>query len=94
MDKTRTKAVRGGHRSAVTKLINRTDDKIEENEITDRELSATIENLQKKGDLLQNLDSKLLDITDIDDLENEIVESDEYSLQLDTTIRRYQDLIA
>jgi len=78
VDKSRTKAVRSGRGSAVTKLINRTDDKIEENVITDRELSATIENLHiKKRDLLQNVYSKILDITDIDDLENEIVESDE-----------------
>jgi hypothetical protein len=32
------KAIRGGHKSAVTRLINRTDEKIAENDVGDQEL--------------------------------------------------------
>ena len=48
------KAIRGGHKSAVTRLINRTDEKIAENDISDQELSAVIETLVKKRNLLKN----------------------------------------
>ena len=48
------KAIRGGHKSAVTRLINRTDEKIAENDVGDQELHvlAVIETLVKKRNLL------------------------------------------
>ena len=46
------KAIRGGHKNIVTRLINSTDEKIAENDVGDQELSAVIETLVKKRNLL------------------------------------------
>ena len=46
------KAIRGGHKNIVTRLINSTDEKNAENDVGDQELSAVIETLVKKRNLL------------------------------------------
>lgn len=53
------KAICGGHKSTVTRLINRTDEKIAENDVGDQELSAVIETLVKKRNLIKSLDGEL-----------------------------------
>ena len=86
------KAIRGGHKSAVTRLINRTDEKIAENDVGDQELHvlAVIETLVKSN-LLKTLDGEILEATEVEDMEQEIMDTDEYNLHLDITIRRYKD---
>ena len=85
------KAIRGGHKSAVTRLINRTDEKIAENDVGDQELSAVIETFVKKRNLLKTLDGEILEVTEVEDMEQEIMDTDEYNLHLDITIRRYKE---
>lgn len=88
------KAIRSGHRSATTRLINKTNDKILENDFKNQELSAAIETLVKKRNLLENFDSKILDGTEVEDIEQEIVDSDEYNLHLDEAIHKFKDIIS
>ena len=45
----------------------------------------------KKRNLLNTLDGKILEVTEVEDMEQEIMETDEYNLHLDITIRRYKD---
>ena len=52
MEKLTAIIICGGHKSAVTRLTNRTDKKIAENDVGDQELSAVIETLVKKRNLL------------------------------------------
>jgi hypothetical protein len=85
------KAIRGGHKSAVTRLINRTDEKIAENDVGDQELSAVIETFVKKRNLLKTLDGEILEVTEVEDMEQEIMDTDEDNLHLDITIRNYKD---
>ena len=87
----RLKAIRGGHKSAVTRLIDRTDETIAENDIGEQELSAVIETLVRKRNLLQTLDGEILEVTEEEDMEQEIMDTHEYNLHLDITIRRYKD---
>ncbi|XP_063447941.1 interferon-induced very large GTPase 1-like [Mytilus trossulus] len=87
------KAIRGGHRSVVTKLITRTNDKISKSDIENHELSAAIETLVKKRNLLEDFDSKIQDGTEVDDIGQEIVDSDEYNLQVDEAIHKFKDII-
>ena len=57
------KAIRGGHRSAVTRLIKRTKERISQDDIGHEEISAAADNLTKKRNLLESLDSQILDGT-------------------------------
>ena len=56
------KAIKKGHRSGVSRIINRIDEKISQNEIRDQELHAAIHTLKKKRETLQQLDSQIPDI--------------------------------
>jgi hypothetical protein len=71
------KAIRGGHKSAVTRLINRTDEKIAENDVGDQELHvlAIIETLVKRN-LLKTLDGEILEVTEVEDMEQEIMDTE------------------
>ena len=71
------KAIRGGHKSAVTRLINRTDEKIAENDVGDQELHvlAFIETLVKRN-LLKTLDGEILEATEVEDMEQEIMDTE------------------
>ncbi|XP_071138503.1 uncharacterized protein [Mytilus edulis] len=86
------RAIRGGHRSAVTRLINRTKEKIAENNIEIQELSAAIDTLLKKMTLLKNLDIQILDGTEVGDMESEILDSDEFNLHLEVSIHKFKDI--
>ena len=87
------KAIRGGHRSGISRLINRIDEKITQNEISDQELHAAIDTLEKKREILQQLDNQILDITELEDMEQEILDTDDYNMKMEIAIRRYKDMI-
>lgn len=87
------KAIRGGHRSAVSRLINRTNDKISKSDIENHELTAAIETLVNKRNLIEDIDSKIIDGTEGKYIEQEIVDSDEYNLQLEEAIHKFKDII-
>ena len=87
------KPVRGGHRSAVTKLINRTDEKLESEQVKPSDLSAIIDSLIKKQKTLQTLDDQILELTDRESVAQEISDTDDFNLQLEITIRRYKEIL-
>ena len=88
------KSVRGGHRGTVTRLINRTDEKIEANEVTFRELNTTIQTFERKLEILQNFDSQIVDSLDAADVEQEIMDSDDFIHNMEVTISRYREVLA
>lgn len=85
------KVIRGAHRTAVTRLINRTNDKISENELKNQEMSVVVETLVKKKNLLENLDTQVLDGTEVGEMEQEILDSEEYNLQLELAINTFKN---
>ncbi len=87
------KSTRGGHRSAVTRYINRTEEKIEGNDISRRDLCAAVDTLQKKANILQALDNEILDSTDPKDTEQEILDTDDFTNNLEMKIRTYRDMV-
>ncbi|VDI38215.1 Hypothetical predicted protein [Mytilus galloprovincialis] len=88
------KAIRGGHRSAVTRLINRTKERISQDDIGHEELSAAADNLTKKRNLLESLDSQILDGTELEDMEQEILDADDYAMNMEVAIRRFKDIVS
>ena len=87
------KAIRRGHRRAVTHLINRTDEKIEQGEISPWEIRTAIEALETKRDVLKTLDNQITDVTEIEDMEQEILETEEFNYHVESTIRRYKEIL-
>ena len=87
------KAIRRGHRNAVTRLINRTDEKIEQGEFSAREIRTVLEVLETKRDVLKTLDNQIIDVTEIEDMEQEILETEEFNYHVESTIGRYKEIL-
>ena len=88
------KAMRGGHRSAVTRLIHKTEEKIGENGIADQELNTAIDTLERKRNVLGDLDQQILDVTEAESMEQEILDTDDYTFSLEMTLRKFKDLLS
>ncbi|XP_061168132.1 uncharacterized protein LOC133177057 [Saccostrea echinata] len=80
------RAVRAGQRSAVTRLLKRLD---EEN--TDSEdIETILDTLTEKQEVLRDLDEKILTETAEEETEKEILETDEYNLNLNSKMRKFK----
>ncbi|XP_062621678.1 uncharacterized protein LOC134283249 [Saccostrea cucullata] len=78
------KAVRAGQRSAVTRLLKRLD---EEN-TNSEEIETILETLTDKQEILRDLDENILTETAEEDIEREILETDEYNFNLNSKMRK------
>ena len=77
------KNVRSGHRSYVTRTINKARDIIRNFEETDRfRLEGIRASLKEKSDIVKELDVKILATLDEDAVDNEIDSSSDFSLQI------------
>jgi phosphoglycerate-specific signal transduction histidine kinase len=78
MDYTKLKAIRSGHRSAITRLFKRipeTEDENSKNEI--------VKILQEKRELLEKINGEILEgLSNEEEIQTEIEETDEYMLDL------------
>ncbi|VDH97211.1 Hypothetical predicted protein [Mytilus galloprovincialis] len=88
------KAIRGGYRNVVTRLINRTNDKILENDFKMQELSPVVETLVKKRNQLENLDADIIQGTEVENMEQEIMDNEEFNLKIEVAIHKYKDIIS
>ena len=78
------KIVRGGHRRTITRIVNKYEE-IEECTDID-EITATIETLRGKHELLSKLNSEILETTTEEEIDNEIEETDKYEFIIQKTI--------
>ncbi|XP_076084623.1 uncharacterized protein LOC143055372 [Mytilus galloprovincialis] len=92
MEKLKTN--RNVHRSSITRLIDRTNEKISDKEIGNQELSAAVETLMIKKDILENLDKQILDGTGVEDVDQEMRDNDEYNSHLEVALRKFKDVIS
>ncbi|VDI04439.1 Hypothetical predicted protein [Mytilus galloprovincialis] len=84
------KSILAGHRSAVSRIFKKFDE-IRENgtEVVDSdELSNILDNLKRKQELLRKLDEDIIQDLDQEDIETEIVDSDQYSFNIETKVRQ------
>lgn len=91
MELGKLKATRAGNRSAVTRKLK----KYEGSEEYSREdLLSIYEDLKQKRKLMENLDEQILNqTTEEEEIENEIIETDEYNTELDIRLRRFKEFI-
>ncbi|CAG2244937.1 unnamed protein product [Mytilus edulis] len=93
MDLVKLKSVRSGNRSAVTRLFRRLDEAKENSNFDEEEVIATLGKLVQKQTLFEDLNEQILKLTEPEDVENEIVDSDEYSVEMETKIRHIRKFI-
>ncbi|VDI76607.1 Hypothetical predicted protein [Mytilus galloprovincialis] len=65
-----------------------------QDDIGNEELSAAADNLTKKRNLLESLDSQILDGTELEDMEQEILDADDYAMNMEVAIRRFKDIVS
>ena len=80
------KIVRGGHRRTITRIVNKYEE-IEECTDID-EITATIETLRGKHELLSKLNCEILESTTEEEIDNEIEETDKYDFIIQKTISK------
>ncbi|CAG2211221.1 unnamed protein product [Mytilus edulis] len=90
---TKLKGTRSGHRSALTRLLRRFDD-VKSNEEFDRdELSTILDLIIDKQRYLSDLNNQIISELSEEELEAEISDSDEYSITLETKIRKMRKFL-
>ena len=86
---TNLKSVRAGHRSVVSRILRRYDErKDSEGDLDTEELETILHSLTEKLDVLKELDGKILEQTQEDDVERELIDADEYNFNLDPKVRK------
>ena len=73
----RTRAKRGGNRSAMTKQTNEANDLLEVEPINKKRLDFIASSLNEKLNLVKTLDEEIIENCAVDEIETEILESDE-----------------
>ena len=87
------KGTRAGHRSALTRLVKRFEDGKTNEELDKDELSTVLDLILEKQKLLSDLNSQIINELSEEELEAEIIESDEYSLTLEMKIRKMRRFV-
>ncbi|CAG2211213.1 unnamed protein product [Mytilus edulis] len=85
---TKLKGTRSGHRSALTRLLRRFDDVTSKEEFDRDEVSTILDLIIDKQRFLSDLNNQIISELSEEELEAEISDSDEYSITLETKIRK------
>ena len=85
------KAVRAGNRSAVTRLLRKFDEAKEIPTFDREDLLVAYKNLTEKKKLLEKLNEKILEETEPENVETEILDADEYSKNIEPKLRHIQN---
>ena len=92
MDLAKLKAIRAGNKSAITRLFRKIDEldpEMDVNESVQRIINAIAE----KQRVLTDINDRILEETSVEDIENEITDTDEYMFDLQTKVSDVSKLI-
>ncbi|CAG2196879.1 unnamed protein product [Mytilus edulis] len=87
MDLNKLKSIRKANRSVVTRHLRKIDDLKNEAELARVDLLATFESVEQKKKLLEDLNQQIISAIDTEDIEKEILNTDEYTLDLETKLK-------
>ncbi|CAG2215711.1 unnamed protein product [Mytilus edulis] len=85
------KAVRAGHKSAVKRLLRKTED---DSNLDNEESAELLETLIQKQKIISALDEDIMNSLKEEDIEEEILNADEYKFFLNTKIRHLRKTFA
>ncbi|CAG2244994.1 unnamed protein product [Mytilus edulis] len=80
---TKLKAVRSGHKGAITRLWKNFGDIRDTSEIEIEDVTAILDSVLQKKDILKDLNDKIVDASSDEDVVDEIQQTDEYMFDLD-----------
>ena len=83
----RTRAKRGGNRSVMTKLSNEANDLLEVEPINKQRLDFIASSLNEKLNLVKTFDEEIIENSAVDEIEAEILESDEINSRVMDLLR-------
>ena len=92
MDIGKLKSIRAGHRAGTARILRKLEEATENSEINYEGISLLIDLLPQKQRTLCNLNEKIIEATSEDSMEEEIIETDEYHLMLDTKVNHYRKI--
>ena len=92
MDINKLKSVRAGHRSATTRILRKLEEAEDKSELIAKEILVLVETLSEKRKTLVTFNERILEEISEENVEDEILETDEYHIMLDTKIKHYTDL--
>ncbi|CAG2253342.1 unnamed protein product [Mytilus edulis] len=90
---TKLKAVRSGHKGAITRLWKNFGDIRDTSEIEIEDVTAILDSVLQKKNILKDLNDKIVDASSDEDVVDEIQQTDEYMFDLDSKIRQIRKLI-
>ncbi|XP_063420794.1 uncharacterized protein LOC134706011 [Mytilus trossulus] len=93
MDLNKLKSIRKANRSVVTRHLRKIDDLKNEAELARVDLFATFESVEQKKKLLEDLNQQIISAIDAEDIEEEILNTDEYTLDLETKLKHLRIFI-
>ncbi len=76
-------STREGQRRVISRQLEKFNDELSQSEKT-----ALFEIMEEKADIIKNLNEKIVNHPDVEDLESALVESDEYSIDLRLKLRK------
>ena len=92
MDLAKLKAIRAGNRSAITRLLRKTEELDTETDVTES-IQRIIKAVTEKQRVLKDINEQILEKTNVEDIENEITDTDEYMFDLETKVSDISKLI-
>ncbi|CAC5426280.1 unnamed protein product [Mytilus coruscus] len=93
MDLNKLKSIRKANRSVVTRHLRKIKDLKNAAELARVDLLATFESEEEKKKLLNDLNQQILNAIDSEDIEDEILNTDEYTLDLETKLKHLRIFI-
>ena len=78
----RTRAKRGGNRGVITKIMNEAEGLINADEIDEQRLKIIADSLSEKLTLVKSLDEEIIESCDVEEIANEIEESEDVNLRV------------
>lgn len=93
MDLHKLKATRAGNRAAVTRIFKRLEASVKSETREMDEIQDLLDAINKKKIILQKLDEEVLTATETENIEKEVIDTDEYDLELDSEMRNLKKLL-
>ena len=92
MDLAKLKAIRAGNRSAITRLFRKIDELDPETDVNES-VQRIINAIAEEQLVLTDINDRILEETSVEDIENEITDTDEYMFDLQTKVSDVSKLI-
>ena len=93
MELEKLKSLRTGNKSLITRLYRKIEEAKQSEEFDTEDVISNFEKLSAKKQYVDDLNEQIIQLTKPEDVENEIIESEEYSVSIETKIKHARKFI-